>query len=181
MGYDSWELLNKIYGNRYCWISVLSLLVMSAVIAITSNNSGQSQMLSTSRTIQMSQGVNAVLTSEDFVPLGDSSDLDRSTKTSRAQMRMLYAAAGMKMARPSRARFVRKQQLTDVSDSVMYPKPRKYMDMTALHGLNMASKGYFPPDNAIHLPDSREALRARKIQRALGDTIAKYFSSQQKP
>ena len=124
--------------------------------------------------IQLSTGDRAVLTSEDFVPIGDSTSTDQ-TKSSRLEMRMLYSAAGVKMARQREAR---KQKLAEVSGK--YATKHKYIDVSAMERLKMASEGKFYPNDAMHFVETREALRRRKIQKALGDTIAKYFAIQQK-
>uniref|UniRef100_A0A7S0MD14 Uncharacterized protein n=1 Tax=Cryptomonas curvata TaxID=233186 RepID=A0A7S0MD14_9CRYP len=153
----------------------MSLFAISSVfvICVTSSQPPTVALL-TSGKIQLSSGDRAVLTSEDFVPIGDSTSTDQ-TKSSRLEMRMLYSAAGVKMARQ---RDARKQELADVSGR--YAKKHKYIDVSAMERLKMASEGKFYQNDAMHFAETREALRRRKIQKALGDTIAKYFASQQK-
>ena len=172
------RVLNNAMSTRNFLIPSLSFLLMSSILLVFNTNVLPSSLFETSGTIQYSQGNKAVLTSQDFVPLGDSSGLNHLPKSSRIQLRELYSAAGIKFARGHN--YLRKQQLADISDQTMYVKPKKFIDMTAMQGLKMASKGLFSPGDEIRLPDSKEAVRRRRIQRALGETIAKYFSHQQK-
>ncbi len=112
-----------------------------------------------------------MLTNEDFVPIRDSTSTDQ-TQSSRLETRMLYSAAEVKMARE---RDARKQELADVTAS--YAIKRKYIDVSAMQGLKMASEEKFYPNDALHFAETREALRRRKIQKALGDTIAVFRQS----
>ena len=155
-------------------MAVTLFAVASVLIFCITSYEPTADALLTSGKIQLSSGDRAVLTSEDFVPIGDSTSTDQ-TKSSRLEMRMLYSAAGVKMARQHDAR---KQELADVSGR--YAKKHKYIDVSGMERLKMASEGKFYANDAMHFVETREALRRRKIQKALGDTIAKYFSSQQK-
>ncbi len=154
MGADESENRSRLESRAtMSSMMAISLFIISSIFIFCVTCSQQSAVaLFTSGKIQLSTGDRAVLTSKDFAPIRDAALKDQ-TKSSRLQMRMLYSAAGVKMARQSHAR---KQELAEASGR--YANQHKYIDMSGMQRLKMASEGRLYRNYGMHFAETREEL-----------------------